>query len=43
MYDFYINFIFLSKFFFSNEVIYSKQIFVSPFRKFNSVKKNFIL
>ena len=27
-------------FFFSNRVIYSKSIFVTPFKKFNSVKKN---
>ena len=41
MYEFYKNFIFLSKnFFFSNKVIYLKNIFVSPFKKFNPVKKN---
>ena len=40
MYDFYKNFIFLSKKnFFSNKVMYSKQVFVSPFITFNSVKK----
>ena len=40
MYDFYKNFIFLSKNLFFNKVIHSKCIFVSPFKKFNSVKKN---
>ena len=41
MYDVYKNFIFLNKnLFFSNRVMYSKKIFLSPFKKFNSVKKN---
>ena len=41
MYDFYKNFIFLSKnLFFSNKVMYSNKYFVPPFKKFNSVKKN---
>ena len=40
MYDVYKNFIFLNKnLFFSNRVMYSKKIFLSPFKKFNSVKK----
>ena len=44
MYDFYENFIFLSKnLFFSNKVMYSKKIFVSPFKKFNSAKNNLTL
>ena len=38
MYNFYKNFIFLSKKN-SNNVIYLRQVFVSPFIKFNSVKK----
>ena len=41
MYDFYKNFIFLSKnFFFSNGVIHLKNIFVSPFKKFIPVKES---
>ena len=42
MYDFYKNFIFLSKnlFFFSNKVIYSNKIFVSPFKNLTLFKKN---
>ena len=40
MYDVYKNFIFLNKnLFFSNRVMYSKKIFLSPFKKFNSAKK----
>ena len=42
MYDFYKNFIFLSKFFFSNKNIYLKYIFVYPVKKLNSVKKNLL-
>ena len=43
MFNFYKNFIFLCKnlFFFSNKAMHSKQIFKSPFKKFNSVKKKF--
>ena len=38
------NFFFILKiFFFSNKVMYSKQIFVYLFKKFNSVKKKFTL
>ena len=41
MYDFNKNFIFLSNFF-SSKNIYLK-LFVTPFKNFNPVKKNFTL